>query len=544
MEPIWRKSYPAHIPYEVDPNSVGSLVDLIESAFARYRTSPAYHNRGTTLTYGDVDELSGCYAAWLQSRLQLKKGDRIALMCPNILPFPVAMYGHLRAGLIQVNVNPLYTPRELQHQLNDAQVETVVVVESALPTLREILDKVPVKNVVLIGRDDLLGEQDTASVPALPGIRASTFTSALAALKREDYKPVALNGDDLAFLQYTGGTTGLAKGAMLSHRNVITNVLAFTAFLGDEIFGDKEEKIVITATPLYHILGLAVNCLSFLYKGGLNILIDNPRDMDAFVAELRKWPFTVITGVNTLFNALLHTPGFTELDFSSLKLAVGGGTPIQEAISNHWQAVTGKHIKEGYGMSETGGVTQTPPGMRGFRSTIGLPFPSLQVSLRDDEGNEVDPGEPGEICFRGSTVMRGYWGREDLNDDIFTQDGFFRTGDIATVDGDGYFHIVDRKKDMILVSGFNVYPIEVEEVGTAAPGVYECACIGVPDEKTGEAVKLFVVPRKDAGVTVDEIRDYCRRNLAAYKVPKYIEFIEALPKSAVGKILRRELREG
>lgn len=543
MEPIWRKSYPAHIPYEVDPDSVGSLVNLIESAFARYRSSPAYYNRGTTLTYGEVDEMSGHYAAWLQSGLRLKKGNRIALMCPNILPFPVAMYGHLRAGLIQVNVNPLYTARELRHQLDDAQVETVVLVESALPALRDTLDKVPVKNVVVIGKDDLLGKEDSATTPELPGINACTFCSALAAGKKENCEPVSLNGDDLAFLQYTGGTTGLAKGAMLSHRNVITNVLAFTAFLGDEIFGDNEEKIVITATPLYHILGLAVNCLSFLYKGGLNILIDNPRDMEAFMVELRKWPFTVITGVNTLFNALLHAPGFTELDFTPLKLAIGGGTPIQETISNRWQAVTGKHIKEGYGMSETGGVTQTPPDMQGFRSTIGLPFPSLEVSLRDNEGNETTQGEPGEICFRGPTVMRGYWGREDLNETIFTRDGFFRTGDIATVDEDGYFHIIDRKKDMILVSGFNVYPVEVEEVGAAAPGVYECACIGVPDDRTGEAVKLFVVPRENAGVTADQIRDYCRRNLAAYKVPKFIEFIEALPKSPVGKILRRELRE-
>ncbi|MEJ2762252.1 MAG: AMP-binding protein [Gammaproteobacteria bacterium] len=543
MEPIWRKSYPAHVPTTVDPDSVGNLVNLMETAFHRYQDAPAYHNRGTTLTYSDVNELSDSYAAFLQTQLHLEKGDRIALMCPNILPFPVAMYGHLRAGLIQVNVNPLYTPRELKHQLNDAQAETVVLVETALPTLQAILGEVPVRSIIIIGAGDLREKEGPATLPDLPGVRSCRFIDAIRLGKQNSRSPVDLDGDDLAFLQYTGGTTGLAKGAMLSHRNVITNVLAFTAFLGDPIFGEEAEKIVITATPLYHILGLVVNCLSFLHKGGLNILIDNPRDMSGFVEELGRWPFTVITGVNTLFNALLHTPGFEELDFSSLKLAVGGGTPIQEAISNHWHSVTGKHVKEGYGMSETGGVTQTPPDMQGFRSTIGLPFPSLEVSLCDEEGNEVAMGEPGEICFRGPTVMRGYWGREDLNDQIFTADGFFRTGDIGTVDEDGYFHVVDRKKDMILVSGFNVYPIEVEEVGTAAPGVYECACIGVPDEKTGEAVKLFVVPKPGAEASVEAIRAYCRQNLAAYKVPKYVEFIDALPKSAVGKILRRELRK-
>ena len=543
MEPIWRKSYPAHVPATVDPDGVGNLVNLIESAFQRYQSAPAYHNRGTTLTYAEVDELSNSYAAFLQTRLRLEKGDRIALMCPNILPFPVAMYGHLRAGLIQVNVNPLYTPRELRHQLNDAQAETIVLVETALPALQAVLGEVPVSNVITIGGGDLRAEAGPATSPELPGVQSFRFIDALKAGRQYARLPVNLDGDDLAFLQYTGGTTGLAKGAMLSHRNVITNLLAFTAFLGDSIFGDDVEKVVITATPLYHILGLVVNCLSFLHKGGLNILIDNPRDLPAFVEELGRWPFTVITGVNTLFNALLHTPGFEELDFSPLKLAMGGGTPIQEAISNRWHAVTGRHIKEGYGMSETGGVTQTPPDMQGFRSTIGLPFPSLEVSLRDEAGTEVAMGEPGEICFHGPTVMRGYWGREDLNDQIFTDDGFFRTGDIGSVDEDGYFHVVDRKKDMILVSGFNVYPIEVEEVGTAAPGVYECACIGVPDEKTGEAVKLFVVPKPDTEVSVEKIRAYCRQNLAAYKVPKYVEFIDALPKSAVGKILRRELRK-
>jgi len=543
MEPVWRKSWPPHVPVTVEPDRAGSLANLIEDAFARYAREPACHNRGTTLSFAELDQLSACYAAWLQSRLQLRKGDRIALMCPNLLPFPVAMYGHLRAGLIQVNVNPLYTPRELRHQLNDAGVETIVLIESALPALREIIEEVPIRTAIIIGKDDLLQDRDAAAPADVPGVKTFTFLQTLAEGEQQSRAPVDLNGDDLAFLQYTGGTTGLAKGAMLSHRNVITNVLAFTAFLGDGIFGEAEEKIVITATPLYHILGLVVNCLSFLYKGGLNILIDNPRDMSAFVEELGKWPFTVITGVNTLFNGLLHTPGFEELDFSSLKLAMGGGTPIQEAISSRWHEVTGRHIKEGFGMSETGGVTQTPPDMEGFKSTIGLPFPSLEVSLRDENDKEVGVGEPGELCFRGTTVMRGYWGREDLNDTIFTRDGYFRTGDIAVMDADGYFRIVDRKKDMILVSGFNVYPVEVEEVGTAAPGVFECACIGVPDEKSGEAVKLFVVARPGEETSVEAIRDYCRQNLAAYKVPKHIEFIDALPKSAVGKILRRELRK-
>lgn len=542
MEPIWRKSWPKHVPDCIDPDSVGTLVNLIETAFEGYTDRPAYHNQGATLSYSEVDIMSRNFAAFLQARPHLEKGARIALMCPNILPFPVAMYGNLRAGLIQVNVNPLYTARELKHQLNDADVDSIIIIETALPTLLEVLDEVPVRTIIVIGENDLLGETDDVTLPNLSGYDVHTFQDALSAGAALTIRKIELDGDDLAFLQYTGGTTGLAKGAMLSHRNVLTNVLAFTAFLRDDVFG-VNKPIIITATPMYHILGLAANTLSFLHNGGLNILIHNPRDMPGFVEELGKWPFTVITGVNTLFNGLLHTPGFDKVDFSSLKLAMGGGTPIQEAISNHWHTVTGKHIKEGYGLSETGGVTQTPLYVEGFRSTIGLPFPSLEVSLRDDEGNEAGINEPGEICFRGPTVMRGYWGREDLNDTIFTGDGFFRTGDIATVEEDGFFHIVDRKKDMILVSGFNVYPIEVEEVGMSAPGVFECACIGVPDDRTGEAVKLFVVPKQDINVSVDEIREYCRRNLAAYKVPKFVEFIDVLPKSAVGKILRKDLRD-
>jgi len=542
MEPIWRKSWPPHVPDNVNPDGVGNLVNLIEQAFAEYADKPAYHNQGRSLDFAEMNTLSRDFAAFLQAQVGLGKGERIALMCPNILPFPAAMYGHMRAGLVQVNVNPLYTARELRHQLNDAGVETIVIIESALTTLESILDEVSIRTVVVVGQRDLLADAGDVALPHLSGCEVYAFREALAAGREIGLKQVDLDGNDLMFLQYTGGTTGVAKGAMLSHRNVLTNLLAFTAFLGEDIFGPGE-KIVITATPLYHILGLVVNCLSFLYKGGLNVLIHNPRDMEGFVEELGRWPFTVITGVNTLFNGLLHTPGFEQLDFSSLRLAIGGGTPIQEAISNHWHGITGSHIKEGYGLSETGGVTQTPLYVEGFRSTIGLPFPSLEVSLRDEEGNEVGINEPGEICFRGTTVMRGYWGREDLNDSIFTSDGFFRTGDIATVEKDGFFHIVDRKKDMILVSGFNVYPIEVEEVGMAAPGVFECACIGVADERTGEAVKLFVVPKQGADASVDTIREYCRANLAAYKVPRYVEFIDALPKSAVGKILRKNLRD-
>ena len=538
----WIKHYRPGVPHEIDADAYLSTWAMSREAIAKYGDAPAFSNFGADLSFNDIDRLSECLAAYLQGALGLKKGDRVAIMSPNIMAFPVTMFANMRAGLVQVNVNPLYTPRELQHQLNDADTDTIVIFSGSTPVLAEIIGDTKIKNVIVAD----LGDCGNGALPSPPtDERLSgvvTFSDALAAGEKLSFTPVEISGGDLLYLQYTGGTTGLSKGAELTHRNLVANILQFTMPLGDDI--REREEVVITALPLYHIFALMVNCLSYFTKGGRNVLITNPRDMPGFVKELSNWKFSVITGVNTLFNGLLHTPGFAELDFSTLRLVGGGGTAIQEAISNKWREVTGLHITEGYGLSETSPVvTFNVAGQDEFTATIGIPLPSTDVSLRGEDGGEVAMGEPGELWVKGPQVMRGYWRKPEETADVTTADGYFCTGDIAILTGEGRFKIVDRKKDMILVSGFNVYPNEIEAVVANMDGVLEAACIGVPDERTDEAVKLFVVKTPDADVAAEQIIAFCRENLTAYKVPRQIAFIDELPKSPVGKILRRELRD-
>ncbi len=538
----WLDLYQAGVPHEIDADSYPSVWAMSAEAIAKHGDAPAFSNFGADLSFADIDRLSKNLAAYLQGELGLKKGDRIAIMSPNIMAFPVVMFANMRAGLVQVNVNPLYTPRELQHQLNDADTDTIVIFSGSTPVLAEIIADTPIKNIIVAD----LGDCGNSALPSPPrDERLSgvvTFLDALEAGEKLSFTPVNISGDDLLYLQYTGGTTGLSKGAALTHRNLVANILQFHALLGDRV--REGEEVVITALPLYHIFALMVNCLTFFSKGGRNVLITNPRDMPAFVAELGNWKFSVITGVNTLFNGLLHTPGFADLDFSALSLAGGGGTAIQEAISNKWREVTGLHITEGYGLSETSPVvTFNMPGGDEFTATIGVPVPSTDVILLDDDGMGVATGEPGELCVKGPQVMVGYWRKEAETADVTTAGGYFRTGDVAILTEEGRFKIVDRKKDMILVSGFNVYPNEIEAVAANMDGVLEAACIGIPDERTDEAVKLFVVKMPEAQVSGDDVIAFCRKNLTAYKVPRQIAFIDELPKSPVGKILRRELRD-
>lgn len=541
-EKPWSKHYKPGIPHDINADAYSSVWAMTAEAIAKYGDTAAFSNFGADLSFNDIDRLSENLAAYLQNDLGLKKGDRVAIMSPNIMAFPVTMFANIRAGLVQVNVNPLYTPRELQHQLNDADTDTIIIFSGSTPVLAEIIANTTIKNVIVAD----LGDCGNTALPSPPvDERLSNvvrFTDALAAGAALSFTPIDITGDDLLFLQYTGGTTGLSKGATLTHRNLVSNIGQFSAFL-DDMIRDGEE-VVITALPLYHIFALMVNCLSYFTKGGRNVLITNPRDMPGFVAELAKWKFSVITGVNTLFNGLLHTPGFEELDFSNLRLTGGGGTAIQEAISNKWREVTGVHITEGYGLSETSPVvTFNVPGQDEFTATIGIPMASTDIVLRDDDGNDVAQGDPGELCVKGPQVMVGYWRKDEETAAVTTKDGYFCTGDIAILTDEGRFKIVDRKKDMILVSGFNVYPNEIEAVVANMDGVLEAACIGVPDERTDEAVKLFVVKMPDADVSAEDVTDFCRKNLTAYKVPRQIAFIDELPKSPVGKILRRELRD-
>lgn len=538
----WTKHYGADIPQEIDADAYPSIWAMATEAIAKYGDAPAFSNFGADLTFNDIDRLSEHLAAYLQDGLGLKKGNRVAVMLPNILAFPVAMFANIRAGLVQVNVNPLYTPRELQHQLNDADTDSIVIFSGSTPVLAEIFGDTSIKNIIVAD----LGDCGDAALPSPPlDERLSgvvKLTDALSAGEKLTFTPVDIAGGDLLFLQYTGGTTGLSKGAALTQRNLVANIVQFTALLGDKM--RPGEEVVITALPLYHIFALMVNCLSYFSQGGRNVLITNPRDMPSFVEELSNWKFSVITGVNTLFNGLLNTPGFAELDFSALSVVCGGGTAIQEAISNIWREVTGLHISEGYGLSETSPVaTFNIPGRDEFTATIGIPVPSTDITLRGEDGAEVAQGEPGELCIKGPQVMAGYWRKEAETAAATTADGYFCTGDIAILTDEGRFKIVDRKKDMILVSGFNVYPNEVEAVVANMAGVLEAACIGVPDERTDEAVKLFVVKMPKSEVSAEDVIAHCRDNLAAYKVPRQIAFIAELPKSPVGKILRRELRD-
>jgi len=539
-ERVWHTSYPLGIPHEIDIGAWRSIVALFDAAVERYGDQPCCTNFGTTLSFSDVERLSRDFGAFLQNELGVKKGDRVAMMAPNTLGFVIGMFGIVRAGGVQVNVNPMYTPRELKHQLSDADTDTIVMFSGSTPTLAEVIGDTPVKNVIVFGLDDLVGK-GLPSPPADPRLTKTVdFLAALETGAGLELEVPPLEHADSIFLQYTGGTTGLSKGAELTHGNMVANILQMEATDTGVLVEGKE--IVMTAIPLYHIYALMVNTLYALKLGWHSVLVTNPRDMPSFVKIWAAARPTLFTGVNTLYNGLLHTPGFAELDFSNFKIGFGGGAAIQKAVSERWKEITGRYIKEGYGLSETSPVvTFNPVDETAYREGIGLPLPSTDVSLRDDDGNEVPLGQPGELCVKGPQVMRGYWRQPDATAEAMTEDGYLKTGDIAVMEEDGYFRIVDRKKDMILVSGFNVYPNEIEGEVAALPGVLESACIGVPNEATGEAVKLFVV-KTDPALTADDVRDFLRPRLAAYKIPKQVEFIDELPKSAVGKILRRELR--
>jgi len=552
VEKIWLKEYPVGVPPEIDLNEFASLKDILEKSCQRFADLPAYSNMGVTLRYRDIDRLSRDFGAWLQAR-GLGKGDRVAIMMPNALQYPVALFGVLRAGLTVVNVNPLYTPRELEHQLIDSGATAIVIIENFAHTLQEVLAKTPVKTVITTELGDLFPffkrllvnfvvKHVKKMVPAWGIPAAIPFQQVLSMGARKTLSDVPLNHDDLAFLQYTGGTTGVSKGAMLTHGNMVANLQQASAWL--KPFSKPAEETIITALPLYHIFSLTANCLTFMKVGAHNILITNPRDMPGFVKELSKIKFTVITGVNTLFNGLLHTPGFDRLDFSALKISLGGGMAVQRAVAERWKQLTGTPLIEAYGLTETSpAACINPLTLPEYNGSIGLPLPSTELSIRDDENQERGIGldEIGEICLRGPQVMRGYWQQPEETAKVMTEDGYLRTGDVGYVDERGYVRIVDRKKDMILVSGFNVYPNEIEDVVVHHPGVLEAAAVGVPDEKSGEAVKIVVV-RKDPALTAEALITHCREHLTSYKIPRHIEFRAELPKTNVGKILRRMLR--
>jgi long-chain acyl-CoA synthetase len=550
MDRIWLKSYPAGVPADIDPGKYRSLIELFDSSIAKYRDRPAFHSMGKSITFDQLDKRSRDFGAWLQAR-GVAKGARVAIMMPNCLQYPIAMFGILRAGCTVVNVNPLYTPRELEHQLKDSGAEAIVVLENFGHVLQEVRGRTPVKHVIVTSLGELLGVKGVIvnlvvrkvkkMVPPydLPG--AVLFKQALADGASKKLVTPALTHDDIAFLQYTGGTTGVSKGAMLLHRNIIAALQQYEAWLTPAI--GEQRAIIITALPLYHIFSLTVNCLVMMVVGGENVLITNPRDIPGFVKELAKHKYTIITGVNTLFNALLNHPEFSKLDFSSLKLAVGGGMAVQKAVAERWRQVTGTPLIEGYGLTETApSATANPMNLGEFSGSIGVPMPSTEVVLRDDNDRDVAHGQPGEICIRGPQVMAGYWQRPDETAKVLGKDGYLHTGDIGIMDEKGFIRIVDRKKDMILVSGFNVYPNEIEQVLAMHPGVLECAAIGVPDEHSGEVPKVFVV-KKDPQLTEQDVLEHCKKELTGYKRPKHVEFRSELPKTNVGKILRRALRE-
>jgi long-chain acyl-CoA synthetase len=536
----WFAAYGEKIPCEINPDVHGSVLELLEGAMRRYADKPAFRCFDQTLTYADTDRLSRDFAAYLQGKLGVKKGDRIAVMLPNIPAFPIAMIGIVRAGAVQVNVNPLYTPRELEHQLNDSGVETIF--NGVSSTLAEIVGKTPVKRVIGVAPADA-----TAAMLPAPAVDARlknvvSFADALKQGASLKFAPVPLTGEDLLFLQYTGGTTGLSKAAALSHRNLVANSEQFKAFMGDAM--RPGEDVIVTALPLYHIFALMLNFISYYSIGAENWLVPNARDIDSLIEILRQARCTAFTGVNTLFSALVMHPKIVDIDFSRLRVAIGGGAAVLPTTSAKWKALTGKDIREGYGLSETSPIlTLNPDSMTGgFSATVGLPLPSTDIKLLDSDNNEAPLGEPGEVCAKGPQVMGGYWQKPDANAEAFTADGYFRTGDIGVLDDRGFLTIVDRKKDMIIVSGFNVFPNEVEAVAAACTGVAECACVGRPDDKTGEAVRLFVAKVPGATLTETDLIAYCRRQLSAYKVPKEVRFLDALPKSNVGKILRKDLR--
>ena len=551
MDRVWLKQYPPGVPTDIDPDEYASLKELFEKACAAYRNLPAYTNMGATLTFAQLDVLSHAFAAWLQRKSGLLAGDRVALMMPNILQYPVALFGILRAGMVAVNTNPLYTARELEHQLVDCGAKAIVIVENFAHVLQQVLPHTPLNNVLVTRIGDLLGfprgmivnfalRYVRKQIPpwSMPG--SMTFKSALAAGLGLELEPVALGGEDIAFLQYTGGTTGVAKAAILTHRNMVANVLQASAWIKPAL-EPRAHRIVITALPLYHIFSLTANCLLFLRLGAHNVLITNPRDFPGFVAELKKYKFFFISGVNTLFNALLHTPGFESVDFSALRISLGGGMAVQPVVAARWKKLTGNVLTQAWGLTETAPAACINPMGLDFNGSIGLPIPSTDVSIRDDDGKEVPPNAVGEICVFGPQLMRGYWNRPDETEQVMFGD-WLRTGDIGRMDAAGFVYIEDRKKDMILVSGFNVYPNEVESVVAEHPGVLEVAAVAQSDENSGEAVAIFVV-KKDANLTAEALIAHCHANLTGYKVPKHVYFRAALPKTNVGKILRRALRD-
>jgi len=555
MEKIWLKQYPAGVPAEIDVNQYASLVALLDESFRRYADRTAYTFMGKAITFSQVDDASRAFAAWLQAQ-GLAKGDRVAVMMPNVPQYPVAVAAILRAGLVVVNVNPLYTPRELEHQLKDSGAKAIVVIENFASVLAQVLAAVPTKTVVLASMGDMLGlpkslivnyvvRKVKKLVPAFDIAGAVRFNDAIAEGRGKPFRPATVGPDDIAVLQYTGGTTGVSKGAVLLHRNLVANILQAEAWYQPALkkIPAGEQVVTICALPIYHIFGFNTNMMLAMRMGGANILIANPRDLPGMFKELQGEKFHSFPAVNTLFNAMANHPDFGTVDWSGLVISVGGGMAVQSATAKLWLEKTGCPIVEGYGLSETSpSATCNPVDSTAYSGNIGLPMPNTELKLLDDDGNEVPMGTPGEIAIRGPQVMAGYWQRPDETAKVMTADGFFRSGDIGVVDERGYFRIVDRKKDMILVSGFNVYPNEVEDVVTQMPGILECAAVGIPDEKSGEAVKLVIV-RKDPSVTEAMVRAYCEANLTGYKRPKVVEFRTDLPKTPVGKILRRELRD-
>lgn len=550
MDRVWLKRYPSGVPAEINADHYPSLLDIFEQSIAQYPNKTAFINMGKSISFTELDQQSTAFAAYLQTELGLKKGDAVAIMMPNLLQYPIALMGVLRAGCVVVNVNPLYTPRELEHQLNDSKAKAIVIVDNFAHTLAAIETKVKLEHVILTTMGDRLGTLKGALVnfvvkrikklvPAYKLTKFVRFNQVLDKGRTLSYSKPEMQGADIAFLQYTGGTTGVSKGAMLTHRNMVANLEQVSGCL--DSFLNKGGEYVVTALPLYHIFALTANFFTFFKYGGTNLLITNPRDMKTFVKELAAFPFTAITGVNTLFNGLLNTPGFAELDFSKLKLSLGGGMAVQRPVAERWQKITGTRLVEGYGLTECCPlVTISPYDLDSFNGSIGLPAPSTDIRLVGEEGLDVAPGEPGEMLVSGPQVMLGYLNREDETAKVL-KDGWLYTGDIARMDEQGFFYIVDRKKDMILVSGFNVYPNEIEEVVAMSDKVLEVAAVGVPNEASGEAVKLFIV-KKDASLTEQEVIQHCRQHLTGYKVPKLVEFRTELPKTNVGKILRRELR--
>lgn len=551
MDKIWlEKSYPPGVPFDIDPDKYASLVDMFNKYTQVYSERTAFINMGAEISYTELAEQSQAFAAYLQQELGLVKGDKFAIMIPNTLQYPIALFGALIAGLTVVNVNPLYTARELEHQLKDSGAKAIVIIENFAHTLESIINKTPIEHVVLTSLGDRLGlvkgtlvntvvKYVKKMVPAFNLPKTVRFNAVLAKGKNMTFSPVVLKGEDLAFLQYTGGTTGVSKGAMLSHRNMVANLEQAKAAIKPLL--EEGNELVVTALPLYHIFALTANCLTFITLGGTNLLITNPRDMPAFIKELAKYPFTAITGVNTLFNGLLNTVGFKDLDFSHLRMAMGGGMAVQRPVAERWQQVTSIELLEGYGLTECSPlVTLSPYNQEVYNGSIGLPASSTDIRIVKDDGTDAQIGEAGEMWVKGPQVMVGYYNRQEATDEIL-KDGWLATGDVATMDEGGFFKIVDRKKDMIIVSGFNVFPNEIEEVVMMHEGVLEVAAIGVPNDFSGELVKIFVV-KKDESLDEKSLIDHCRKNLTNYKVPKLIEFRDELPKTNVGKILRRELR--